>query len=116
MKITIDRENTTIAKLPLVREKIKQFKSYFTEGDLLRMYTENTDHYVSGDILKCEAEAYQSYSFSDDVNFYVEIVVDKVICFSRIRFFIHEENNSYVFHEDPMTITHDTFYRLTKGA
>ena len=116
MKITIDKNNTTIAKLPLVREKIKQFKSYFTEGDLLRMYTENTDRYVNGDILKCEAEAYQSYTFSDDVNFYVEIVVDEVIAFSRIRFFIREENNTYVFHEDPQTITHDEFYRQRKGA
>ena len=114
MKITIDKKNTTVAMMPTVRERIKDFKSYFTEGDLLRMFNESTDKYLGGDIINCDIEAYSSATFSDDVNFYVGMVLDECVCFTRIRFFIDSTAGSFNFHDDIRTITIRTYEE--KGA
>jgi hypothetical protein len=109
MKITIDKKNTTIAQIATVRERIKAFKSYFTEGDLLRMFNESTDRYVGGDIIKCDIEAYSSSYLDDSVSFYVELVLDELVCFTRIRFFIDSSNESFAFHDDYRTIQIRTY-------
>ena len=109
MKITIDKKNTTVANLDIVRERIKEFKSYFTDGDLLRMFNENTDHYVGGEIVKCEIEAYSSSYFDSDVSFYVEILLDEFVCLTRIRFFINSTEESFSFHDDMRTVTIKTY-------
>lgn len=109
MKITIDKKNTTIANLTTVRERIKEFKSYFTEGDLLRMFNENTDKYLGGDIIKCDIEAYSSSYHNSDVSFYVELVLDELVCLTRIRFFIDSIDNTFAFHDDVRTITIRTY-------
>ena len=109
MKITIDKKNTTIYKMSEVRERIKEFKSYFTEKDLLQMFNESTDKYLGGDIIKCEIEAYSSSYFDGDVSFYVELVLDEVVCLTRIRFFIDSTDNSFAFHDDSRTITVKTY-------
>ena len=108
MKISIDKNNTVVSLLPLVKEKIKEFKSYFTEGDLLRMFNESTDRYLGGEIIKCDIEAYAMFSLSEDVTFYVEIVLDEIVCFDRISFFINYENGSFSFHDD-RTVTVKTY-------
>ena len=113
MKITIDKKNTTIAQLPNVKERIKAFKSYFTEGDLLRMFNESTDRYFGGEIIKCDIEAYSSY-FDDSVSFYVEILLDEIICLTRIRFFIDSTEDTFAFHDDMRTVTVRTYDE--KGA
>lgn len=105
MKITIDKKNTTISNLPNVKEKIKEFKTYFTDNDLLRMFNESTDRYVGGEIIKCDIEAYSSSYLDDDVSFYVEIVLDEVVCFTRIRFFIDAKEGTFFFHDDIRTVT-----------
>ena len=109
MKITIDKKNTTISQLSNVKERIKEFKSYFTDSDLLRMFNENTDRYIGGDIIKCDIEAYSSSYLDDDVSFYVEIVLDELVCFTRIRFFIDSKDNTFAFHDDYRTITVRTY-------
>lgn len=109
MKITIDKKNTTVAMMPIVREKIKEFKSYFTESDLLRMFNESTDKYLGGEIIKCDIEAYSSSILSDDVNFFVELVLDECVCFTRIKFFINSEGDTFAFHDDSRTITVRTY-------
>ena len=114
MKITIDKKNTTISQLSNVKERIKEFKSYFTDSDLLRMFNENTDRYIGGDIIKCDIEAYSSSYLDDDVSFYVEIVLDELVCFTRIRFFIDSKDNTFAFHDDYRTITVRTYDE--KGA
>lgn len=109
MKITIDKKNTTISQLSNVKEKIKEFKSYFTEGDLLRMFNESTDKYLGGDIIKCDIEAYSSSYLDDSISFYVELVLDECVCFTRIRFFIDSTDNTFAFHDDIRTITVRTY-------
>ena len=114
MKITIDKKNTTMYQLDNVKQRIKDFKSYFTDSDLLRMFNENTDRYIGGDIIKCDVEAYSSSYLEADVSFYVEIVLDELVCFTRIRFFIDSNEDSFAFHDDSRTITIRTYDE--KGA
>ena len=116
MKITIDKKNTTLYKMTEVRERIKEFRTYFTEADLLRMFNESTDRYIGGDIIKCEIEAYSSSYLDSDVSFYVELVLDECVCFTRIRFFIDSTHDSFSFHDDIRTITVRTYDEQLKGA
>lgn len=109
MKIRIDNKNTTVANLPTVKERIKQFKSYFTESDLLRMFNESTDKFLGGDIIKCDIEAFSSSYDASDVSFYVELVLDECVCVTRIRFFIDSASDSFSFHDDIRTITIRTY-------
>ena len=109
MKFTIDKNYTFASKMQLVRDKIKDFKAYFTVNDLVRMFTETTNEYVSGDVIKCDIEAYQARAYSDDVSFQVDLIVDELIQFSRIHFYIHEENGVYSIYNDPLTTTRRVF-------
>ena len=95
MKITLDKDLIYASKIPTFREKVKQFKAAYTDGDLLRMYKDSFQaHYISDtDILKCEVSAYQSNSWSDTMNLYVEMVIDELIAITRIKFFVREDDD-----------------------
>lgn len=106
MKFTIDKFLTPAGKMPAVREAIKLFKEYFTEGDLRQMFEENTGYPVAGDIIKCDVEAFAMEY--DAAGFQVEIVVDGIVDFTRIRFFV-DYFGCFSFHADPETITYRHF-------
>ena len=42
MKITVNKEYTTISQAPAIKEAIKEFKARYTDGDLLREYRDQT--------------------------------------------------------------------------
>ena len=42
MKITIDKEYTTIEQAPAIKEAIKEFKSRYTDNDLVQAYRSQT--------------------------------------------------------------------------
>ena len=115
MKITIDKSLTTVSFMPTIREKIKDFKAYFTEYDLLRMFTEEFGYYVSGDIIKCDVEAFQANSYSNEAHYMVSMIVDELVQFTRISFFIHAEDGTYSINPDKNTVQYRA-YKSTKGA
>lgn len=95
MTITIDMDNTLASQLAAIKEKIQDFKSLFTENDLLRMYTETTGEDIDGEILKCKVDAFASNSFTTNSSFYIEIIVDDVTEFHRVSFFVDEDGDTF---------------------
>lgn len=88
MKITIDRDLTTLAMLPRVKRDIADFKGMYTEGDLLGFYNEAVDDSVSGDILLCEAEAFPTGMFGEaNTNYSVRLIVYNWSQIYEVRFF-----------------------------
>lgn len=88
MRITIDKDLTTLAMLPLVKRDIADFKGMYTDGDLLALFNAATDDSVSGDIVLCEAEAFPTSVFGDaNTNFSVRQLVWSWSQVYEIRFF-----------------------------
>lgn len=88
MKITIDRDLTTLAMLPLVKRDIADFKGMYTDGDLLALYNDATDDSVSGDIVLCEAEAFPTSMFGDaNTTFSVRLIAYNWSQIYEVRFF-----------------------------
>lgn len=109
MTTTINREYTKAEQLPNVKEKLNDFKIYFTDNDLLRMYTETADTNVDGTILKCNVEAFAANSINNDSAFYVQLIVDNFLEIHRISFFIDEHEGDYAMTKDEMLITHQRY-------
>ena len=109
MTIKINKEYTLASQLDTIKEKAHEFKTHFTEGDLLRMYVEATDAEVGGEILKCEVKAFASNALYDDASFLVQLIVDDLSSFHRIRFYISEEDGAYAVNTDQALITHDLY-------
>ena len=109
MTITIDKRFTLASQLPTIKEKIKVFKSYFTDNDLLRMYTESTAIDIDGEVIKCTVSAFASNYVTNDASFMVEMIVDCLANFHRIRFYIDETEGTYAFNSDELLINHDRF-------
>lgn len=109
MTITIDKRFTLASQLPTIKEKIKDFKSYFTDNDLLRMYTESTAIDIDGEVIKCTVSAFAANYVTNEASFMVEMIVDCLANFHRIRFYIDETEGTYAFNSDELLITHDLF-------
>lgn len=109
MTATINREYTTAAQLLNVKEKLNDFKTYFTDNDLLRMYTETADINVNGTILKCKVEAFAANDITDDTAYHVQLIVDDFIEIHRISFFVDEREGDYAMTIDEMLITHQRY-------
>lgn len=78
MKITMDKELTPVAKSKIVKEAMKEFKTKYTDSDILYNLMEQVDDgwEMDGRILSCEVEAYPTTSLSWDteVRYRVEII------------------------------------------
>lgn len=113
MTITIDKKNTTVANLPMVRERNKELKCTLTDRDLLRMLNENSGYFVDGEILKCEVESFAGGYNDEEVTFCVEIIVYGIARFHRVRFFVNSvSSGSYKFHEDNRTVAVYTYEQV----
>lgn len=95
MKITIDKLITPANLIPTYREKIKQFKAYYTDNDLRQMFERFTGINIYGDIIKCDVEAFPVDRANDDAYFYVTIITDALTTFQRTRFYIVEQDGQY---------------------
>ena len=59
MKITLNKEYTEKHQEQMVKDAMREFKNTFTDGDLLREFIQQTDNWnVSGQIIKCEVDAF----------------------------------------------------------
>lgn len=90
MKISIDKNFTTLAQLPRVKEKAKEFKAANTDGDIRREFEDQTDYNVFGDILKCDVTVFPVSIIGEEVNYQVDMIIDGYIDFKRIHFYMDE--------------------------
>lgn len=66
MKITMDKQMTTLAQAAKIRQDMKDFKSAYTDGDLLRAYNDATSNYLSGEVLQAVVEAFPENTYDTD--------------------------------------------------
>lgn len=90
MKITINKEYTTLAQADKVRRDIREFRGMYTDGDLLRAFRDATDLDIAWnhDILSAFVEAFPAGSlFGDKTSFCVEMITHGFREFCEIRFY-----------------------------
>jgi hypothetical protein len=108
MKTTIDRNLTTLAKAAKVKNDLKELKSMYTDGDLLRAFLDaleaddehretmkdyaKTSTINSADIICCDVEGFPAGSFytengEEPTHFSVEIKIFGFISAFKIRFY-----------------------------
>lgn len=110
MKITINKEYTTNAQLPTVKEKAHDFKAAFTDNDLLQMFTEATDHRIyGGEVIKCTVEAFAANNSNNATSYHVFLIVDALTDFHRIRFFLDETDEGYKVNTDEILYSHEIY-------
>ena len=93
MKITVDKNYTTIAQLPKVKADMKQFKETFTDSDLLGEFYRQTgiESGWNHDILSVSVVAFPAgFFYGDDTHFSVEIITRGWREFREIKFYCDE--------------------------
>ena len=94
MKITIDKHFTTLDKVDRTKEQMKEFKAMYTDGDLLRMFSETVDNWDLGfgqDIIYCNLEAFPGGSAeTDETHYHVEMLTEKYNGYNKISFYISQ--------------------------
>jgi hypothetical protein len=75
MKCTIDKEYTTIGKLPIVKAAVKELKVRYSESDLLNLFTESSGYHISGKVVDCEISAFNTNNWTDNISFMVTMTV-----------------------------------------
>ena len=88
MTVTMNREMTPIAYAKECKEKMKEFKTRYTDRDLLNFFQDQLDIYPAHclDVLNVKAEATMT-SFYESF-FWVEIIATDFLGFARITFFM----------------------------
>ena len=77
MKMSINKEYTTLKQAEQVRRDMREFKERYTHGDLLRAFCDATDinETWNHDILSVTVEAFPAGSYFDDVtHFHVKML------------------------------------------
>lgn len=114
MKVTIDEEFTTIARIKDAKEKANTFAEMFTDGDLIRMFNEN---FVSEWENPIFGEWYQitvrtscsSFLKPYDYSFHIEIYIfNKYSRFERCIYYIRmNDDNEFVIESDYIRETYE---------
>lgn len=90
MKISIDKNFTTLAQVEAVKEKAKEFKARYTDGDIRWNFEEQTEYNVNGEILKCDVSVFPTSFLSEECNYEITLVIDGFIDFKKVHFFMDE--------------------------
>ena len=105
MKIKMNKDLVSIAQKETVKNAIADFKGYFTENDLVRMYAENFGYefyFTSYDVLKCDVSAFLQNDWTENAAFSVDMVIETAVYFIKIHFYVDEENGMYCINNDPI--------------
>ena len=101
MKITMDKQMTSVALADDVKAAMKEFKARYTDSDLrnvmwdhlaaIEMY--DAASAIGGEILDCKVSAFPSLSYSaDEVWFAVDMVVNRWLSgFTYARFYVNQD-------------------------
>lgn len=106
MKMLIDREFVTLAKVDLVKRALKEFKDHFTESDLIQMHNEEFDCSCGGEVLKCTVTGFNSNNYNDDVSFAVSMILDGCMEFIKIGFYVDYNHETFSIAHDNDDILH----------
>lgn len=99
MKITMDKQFTSLNLAKDVKAAMKEFKAMYTDGDVrqcLFNYFSDQDRWdvcdtLSGEILKCELSAApKNFTWFDGMQYAVEIIIQNWDGFTFCRFYIDQ--------------------------
>lgn len=115
MKIKLDKNYTKDYQIENVKRAITDFKGYFNEKELLRMYEEtfgDISIYSSRKIVETNVSAFASNDYTDDVSFLVEML----ICieyreYHELKFYVGACGDIYTISEDENLHTDNVFVR-----
>lgn len=108
----LDKNFTTLAAAPMVRERLKELKTRLTENDLLRMVAEqNEDCPDNGRIVICEVEGMGDGNYT---SFYVNMLIKQATNYFELSFFIHYIDGEYIIPDDKSLITIARFNEVLK--
>lgn len=90
MKMTINKEYTTLDKMDMVKDAAKQFKQIYTDGDLYSIALDEINGMMYGaEILKATVDVFPTgYAEAGDVEFQIELIVLSCDSFQRVRYYI----------------------------
>lgn len=92
MKTKVNKSLTYVCDVPQVKEALKEFKGYYTDGDLLHAFRDAVNFYdgSGSDIIECNVEAFpeSQFSYNENTVFCVEITLKlPFVAFYEIRFY-----------------------------
>lgn len=102
MRITMDKQFTSMEMAKDVKAAMKEFKAMYTDNDVrntLFNYFSNQDRWdacdaLSGEVIKCELSAApKNFTWWDGIQYAVEIVIQNWGGFTFCRFYIDQHLN-----------------------
>jgi len=108
MKMTIDKNNTTVGMIPVVKAGLKEFKTRYTDNDLLNAFEEQTCEVTAhgAEIISATVEGFGTYG---SVWYRVDIIAYSYIRFFKIHFYCDSE---LVLDDDPLLSECEVFKRV----
>ena len=101
MKITMDKQMTTLDQVAPMKEAMKDFKARYTDGDLRRVFYDFLDEIknydaataIGGEIVKCEVSAFPINNFCwIGANYAVEITICNFFNgYAFLRFYVDQD-------------------------
>ena len=102
IKTSVNKEYTTIAQMPKVRENLKVFTEVFTAGDLVRMFWDAAERdnvakitrfrnlsAMSCDCIACSVEGFPGGTdYNNKTVYRVDATVEYYDCFVKIGYYI----------------------------
>lgn len=102
MKIKMNMSLISIAQQETVKMAMADFKAYFTEQDLVKIFAEKFDVDCYGEVIKCDVEAFLINDWDEDSSFMVDIILRNSIKFFTLHFYVDEHNGMYSVNSDPL--------------
>ena len=103
MKLTMNKQMTTMAQVAPLKDAMKDFKARYTDGDLRtvmndycsRLNAWEAANALSGDIIRCDVDAFPNNSIYFDKAWYaVEMVIGRWgNGYTLIRFYVDQNLN-----------------------
>lgn len=104
VSVSVDKEYTSVAQYPFVKDKARDIRAAYTAGDFMRLYNNHvyavTPHdqpgnYLSGDILKCDVSVFPDNALflNSDCTMAIEVITYETFRFTRLRFYLKEDGS-----------------------
>ena len=89
LKIRIEKKYVPNRAMEFVKDAVDSFKYAYTTNDLLRFFNEQTENYISGNIVNYDIKA--GFDSKTGAWYMVDMMVDDVVKIYKIHFFIDSE-------------------------
>lgn len=114
MKCTTNYDYTAKHQRETIKNAIAEFKGYYTENDLVRLFTEeyNID-LIQGDVIQCDVSVFPADFLVTKITFCVDIVIRDCIGFSVMHFYVdRNENGTFSHHRDPLVDYYERYHKV----